>query len=201
MNWLLAMAAPAVVAGVYFVTGFIQPAVVAYHLLCAVAIYDQRDRVRALYQVQRATVLWAIGSSAAIAAFLAVAPLVLDPRPYRDVFRETVLPGFFPVFVAYTMFVHAPLEEVLWRGVVLHPAPAAPWTAIAGNGMFFYALHAVPMVMLLGARGALLALPTLAAGAFWAFVTIRSRSLWPGLVSHWGADGVILGLMWFYFIR
>ena len=74
-------------------------------------------------------------------------------------------------------------------------------TAIAGNGMFFYALHAVPMVMLLGARGALLALPTLAAGAFWAFVTIRSRSLWPGLVSHWGADGVILGLMWFYFIR
>jgi hypothetical protein len=35
----------------------------------------------------------------------------------------------------------------------------------------------------------------------WAFVTIRSRSLWPGLVSHWGADGVILVLMWFYFIR
>jgi membrane protease YdiL (CAAX protease family) len=205
MNWLLAAAAPALVAGVYFATGWIHPAIVAYHVLCAVAILARRDRVRALFQGKRSTVLWAIGSSAAIAAFLAVASLVLDPRPYRGLFLHTLLPRhaamLFWVFAAYTMIIHAPLEEVFWRGIVLNPASAAPSIAIAGNGIFFYALHAAPLAMLLGPRGALMALPTLAAGAFWAFITIRSRSLWPGLVSHWGADGVILGLMWFFFIR
>jgi membrane protease YdiL (CAAX protease family) len=46
-----------------------------------------------------------------------------------------------------------------------------------------------------------MALPTAAAGAIWAWVTIRSRSLWPALVSHWGADALILAGMWFFFFR
>jgi membrane protease YdiL (CAAX protease family) len=70
-----------------------------------------------------------------------------------------------------------------------------------GNAVFFGLLHAVPLGIVLGLPGFLLGLPAAAAGAFWAFVTIRSRSLWPALVSHWGADAVILGEMWFFFVR
>lgn len=59
----------------------------------------------------------------------------------------------------------------------------------------------MPLRLLIGPEAFLLAIPAGAAGAGWAFVAMRTRSLWPGLVSHWGADAVILGMMWFYFIR
>ena len=44
-------------------------------------------------------------------------------------------------------------------------------------------------------------LPTAAAGACWALVTIRSRSLWPALLSHAAAGFLILAETWFFFIR
>jgi membrane protease YdiL (CAAX protease family) len=206
MNWLLAAAAPALVGAVQLLSGRIHPAIPAYHLLCAIAIHRHRARLRPLFRGDRTTTLWAAATTLAIAAVLLAAPLLQDPAPFRDLFRRTVLPwgpprALFAVFAAYTMIVHAPLEEIFWRAAVMDPVRAPLRTAIAGNAVFFYLLHAVPMSLVMGARGALFAAPTLAAGALWAFVTIRSRSLWPGLVSHWGADAVILGGMWFYFIR
>jgi len=99
------------------------------------------------------------------------------------------------------MLIHVPLEEIFWRAVVMDPEQGPACNTIPGSAFFFYLFHAVPMAMILWPLGPLLAVPAGAAGAAWAFVTIRSRSLWPGLVSHWGADGLILGGMWFYFIR
>jgi membrane protease YdiL (CAAX protease family) len=138
---------------------------------------------------------------------LAAAPaaqFLHSPAPY--LFRRTVLPwggpgAFFALFAVYTMVVHAPLEEIFWRAVAMDPDTPAPGTAVLGNALTFDLLHAVPMSMVLGPLGLLAAVPAGAAGAMWAFVTIRSRSLSPGLVSHWGADGLILAGMWFYFIR
>jgi membrane protease YdiL (CAAX protease family) len=206
MNWLLAMAAPAVVAGVLALSGTIHPAILAYHLLCAVAVYRRRGRVRELLRGGRSVAAWIAGTTAVIVGALLLAPFVEDPSPYRALFRRTLLPWgrpelTFAIFAVYTMAIHAPLEEVFWRGVVMDPERASLGTALPGNALFFGLLHAAPMAIILGARGALMAIPALAAGAVWAFVTIRSRSLWPSLVSHWGTDGVILGLMWFYFIR
>jgi membrane protease YdiL (CAAX protease family) len=149
---------------------------------------------------------WAAVTTGVVVGVLFLAPLVEDPTPHRELFRKTLLPWgrpglTFALFALYSLLVHAPLEEMFWRGVVMDPDRSPLGTAIAGNAVFFGLLHAAPLSMLLGLRGAAMSLPALAAGAVWAFVTIRSRSLWPGLVSHWGADGVILGLMWFYFIR
>jgi membrane protease YdiL (CAAX protease family) len=206
MNWILAGAAPALVAVVYGLSGCIHPAILAYHVLCAVAVYRRRSRVRALLSGGRAVLGWTLATTGLVVAALLLAPWLEDLTSYRALFRKTLLPWerpglTFALFAVYSMIVHAPLEEALWRGVVLD-LERGPWgAAVAGNAVFFGLLHAAPLSMILGARGALLALPALAAGAVWAFVTIRSRSLWPGLVSHWGADGVILGLMWFYFIR
>lgn len=206
MNWVLAAAAPAIVGLVFWAAGVIHPAIVAYHALCGVAVWRHRARVRTLLRTDRSTAAWTAGTTLAIALCLAAAPFVHDPAPYRDLFRKTLLPwgdpaALFGLFAAYTMVVHAPLEEIFWRAVVMDPERTPPCNAIPGNAFFFYLFHAVPMSMVLWPLGVLVAVPAGAAGAVWAFVTIRSRSLWPGLVSHWGADGLILGGMWFYFIR
>jgi membrane protease YdiL (CAAX protease family) len=104
-------------------------------------------------------------------------------------------------FVAYSLIVHSPLEEIFWRAVVTDPGHPGRGMLVAGNALGFGLLHAIPMGMILGWPGVLMALPTAAAGAIWAWVTIRTRSLWPALVSHWGADALILAGMWFFFIR
>lgn len=207
MNWALAAAAPAVVGLVFWASGLIHPAIVAYHALCAVAVWRRRARVRTLLRADRSTLPWIGGTTLIVALFLVAAPFVHDPRPYRELFRKTLLPWgdprtLFAIFAVYTMAIHAPLEEVFWRAVVMDPEKQKrPSFLCFGNGLFFWLFHAVPMAMVLGPLGLLAAVPAGAAGAVWAFVTIRSRSLWPGLVSHWGADGLILGGMWFFFIR
>jgi membrane protease YdiL (CAAX protease family) len=202
-NLLLAGAAPLLVGMVFMGTHSVPAAVLLYHALCAAAVYRRRSRIRDLLWRRGGLLGWTIGTSLLIVPFLFAAPWIQDPAPYRDLFRDTVLPSgpvsrVFPGVAIYTMIVHVPLEELFWRGAVLDPERPCQ----LGNGIFFYLLHAIPMTMILGPKkGLLFALPTLAAGTIWAFVTIRSRSLWPGLVSHWGADGVILAGMWFYFIR
>jgi membrane protease YdiL (CAAX protease family) len=224
MNWALAAAAPALVGLVFWATGLIHPAIVAYHVLCAVVVWRHRTRVRTLLRADRSTLPWIAGTTLIIALFLVAAPFVHDPKPYRDVFRRTLLPWgdpttLFALFAVYTMVIHAPLEEIFWRAVVMTPQeqnnleqnnlvrlfPGNKRTrlfcSVAGNGAFFWLFHAVPMGMVLGPIGLLAAVPAGAAGAVWAFVTIRSQSLWPALVSHWGADGLILAGMWFFFIR
>jgi len=198
----LAAAAPLLVGIVFMETLSVIAAIILYHGLCAIAVGLQRHRIRALLQQRDGVLRWTIGTTLLIVPVLFVAPWIQNPAPYRHLFLEVLLPRgdpsvAFVAFAVYTMIVHVPLEEMFWRGVVLDPERPSK----LGNGVFFYLLHAIPMTMMLGPKGALFALPTLAAGTIWAFVTIRSRSLWPGLVSHWGVDGVILGLMWFYFIR
>jgi len=188
------------------VSGWVHPAIWAYHLFCAVLIYRRRDRVRSLLRWTPSTAIWTIATGLLIVGFLACSPLVVNPVPYREVFGSTLFPVgpkplLFAVFAAYTLVIHAPLEEIFWRAVVTDPERAALPAALVGNAVFFGLLHAVPLGMVLGPPGILLSLPAAAAGAVWAFVTIRSRSVWPALVSHWGADAVILGGMWFFFVR
>jgi len=206
MNWLLAAAAPLLVGAVFMACGFIHPAILAYHGLCAVVVVRQRARVRTLLKGGRSTSAWVLGTTILVVGPLLAAPLMQDPAPFRELFLRTLFPRgqvstLFALFAAYTLVVHAPLEEIFWRAVVLDPDRGPLPASIAGNAFFFYLLHAIPMTLVLGARGLLFAVPTLAAGAIWSWVTIRSRSLWPGLLSHWAADALLLAGMWAYFVR
>jgi membrane protease YdiL (CAAX protease family) len=206
VNWLLAAAAPTVLGLVFLAFGRIHPAMLADHALCAVAIFRHRARIRVLLPSPFRAWRGGLGTLALFLPFLVAGPFVLDPAPYREVFRRTLFlsgepPVLFLLFAAYTLLLHVPLEEIFWRGVVLDPERAGLPSALAGSFLFFGALHAVPLGLILGPVGLLLSLPAAAAGALWAALTIRTRSLWPALVSHWGSDLIILGGMWFYFIR
>lgn len=206
MNWLLLAAAPLIVSGVYAATGRIPMAILAYHVFCLAMVLRHRRRVRPWLRWEASLLPWVLGTTLIVAGFLLIAPLVRDPSPYKGVFLSKLFPAggstaLFVAFAAYSLIVHSPLEEIFWRAVVTDPAQPGRTVLIAGNALGFGLLHALPMAQVLGGEGVLLALPTAAAGALWAFVTIRSRSLWPALVSHWGADALILAGMWFFFIR
>src|SRR5436190_16610402 len=96
MNWFLASAAPVIVGIVLMGTGLIHPAILAYHLLCAVAVYRHRARIRTFLRGARTTVRWALGTTIAIAAVLLAAPLIQDPTPFRPLFHATLLRGGSP---------------------------------------------------------------------------------------------------------
>jgi membrane protease YdiL (CAAX protease family) len=206
VKWRWAVLAPALVGGVLLGTGRIHGAVAAYHVLCAILVLRDRRQVRPLLRWDRSIALWATGTTLLIASFLALAPEVVDPAPYRQIFLDTAFPSessrrLFPAFAAYSLAIHSPLEEVFWRAVVTDPARASRRAAVIGNAVFFGLVHAVPLGILLGLRGVLFSLPTAAAGAIWAGVTLRTRSLWPALISHLAADAMLLAGMWFFFIR
>ncbi|HLY09822.1 MAG TPA: CPBP family glutamic-type intramembrane protease [Planctomycetota bacterium] len=206
MDWTWAALAPALTGAALVLTGRAPAAIALYHLLCAVRIFRHRRRVLPLLRWNRSAARWSVGATLLVVPFLLVAPFVVNPAPYKELFLRTVFatesPGvLFPFFAAYTLVIHAPLEEIFWRGAVTDPDRAGPPAILIGNAALFGLLHAVPLGILLGLPGILLGLPTAAAGAVWAWVTLRSGSLWPALLSHGVADALLLLGMWFFFVR
>jgi hypothetical protein len=199
MNWALAAAAPATVGLVFWASGIIHPAIVAYHVLCGVAVWRRRERVRTLLRTDRTTLAWTAGTTLVVALFLIAAPFFHDPAPYRALFRRTLLPWgdpatLFGMFAAYTMVIHAPLEISggRWRWI----PDQSPPRRRSPNGVF----STVPRRADdpgSGPLGLLAAVPAGAAGRSGAFVTIRHAHQWPGLVMA-GADGLILGGVVFF---
>ena len=80
MNWFLASAAPVIVGIILMGSGLIPPAILAYHLLCAVAVYRHRARIRTFLRGDRTTVWWALGTTLVIVGVLLAAPLIHDPE-------------------------------------------------------------------------------------------------------------------------
>ena len=126
-----------------------------------------------------------------------LSPLLFwDPTDAVRPVREALFPFenpkvAFAIFAAYSLLIHAWLEEAFWRGVVLAKFGRGT-VAVVANGGFFYLMHGLPLQLMLGPSGWLLALPTGAAGAAWAWVTIRSDSLWPAIVSHVAVAAALL---------
>jgi len=204
MDWIFAALAPALVAGVLWATGWAHPAILAYHLLCATAIVRSRKRIRPLFAWHASTGRWAVGATLLFCGALFIPLLFWDPRSIRATAAAALFPWkradlAFAGFAAYTMIVHCPLEEIFWRGAVTKPE-ARPAVAIAGNAVFFYLVHVGALAYTLGGLGWLLALPAGLAGGGWSFMTLRSRSIWPALISHGAVDAVILWGMGFYFV-
>lgn len=206
MNWILAAVAPAALAGVLWGTGRAHPAILAYHVVCAAGIVRARRRIGPLFSWNASTAAWTAGTTAIFLAGLFLPLLFWDPAAVRAPAMAALFPWkrvdlAFVLFSAYTMVVHCPLEEVFWRGAATDAGRVRLPVAVAANAGFFYLVHVGAMAYTLGALGWLLAIPTGLAGGAWAYVTLRSRSIWPALISHWAVDAAILWGMWFFFVR
>jgi membrane protease YdiL (CAAX protease family) len=205
MRWLLAVLAPAVLAAILWTTKLAHPAIIGYHVVCAVGIILARRRLRPLFQWTSTTRAWIVGTTLVFVAVLWAPRLFWDPRTIRTSAAAALFPWknvdlTLVVFVVYTMVLHCPLEEIFWRGVVLNPNGRLS-VEIAANAALFYLVHVAALTITLGALGWLLAIPAGLAAVGWSFVTLRSRSLWPALISHWAVDAAILWGMWYYFAR
>jgi membrane protease YdiL (CAAX protease family) len=206
MRWGWGAAAVAVLGGVFVASGWVHPAILAYHAVAIAGIVRHRKRLRPLLAWDGRILRWTLGTTAVIVAGLLLPRLFFDPVAVRERAVAVLFPvadrgRLFAGFAVYTLLVHAWVEEVFWRGVFTDVEAARLPTVVVGNAVGFYLVHAVALAYALGGMGWLLALPTAGAGAVWGFVTGRTRSLWPAIASHYAADLVILGGMWLYFVR
>lgn len=105
----------------------------------------------------------------------------------------------FIAFAAYLILVNSAVEEFVWRWFCLRhcaallPAPLA----VVASALFFTLHHAVVFSVQFDARTAALAsFGVFAAGCIWAALYSRFRSIWPGYLSHVGADIAGLWIGW-----
>ncbi len=206
MRWAWGAAAILAIGLVYIASSWVHAGILAYHAVCLAAIVRHWKSIRPLFVWDRRVAAWTLGTTAVIVGGLLLPRLFWDPATVREKAQAALFPAegrgtFFLGFAAYTLGAHFWLEEVFWRGAFTDVTRVGLRTAVLGNAAGFYLVHVVALSWALGWIGVLLALPTAAAGAIWGYVTHRTRSIWPGLVSHFGADVAILGGMWFYFVR
>ena len=166
-------------------------AVLAYHAICIAALVVDRGW-RGKLRRPPACARWTSLSCALILGGLALSLLLPRPGDVGALLRERVFGNSesrFWVFAVYSMLIHCPAEELFWRGVV------DPKSAGAG-AVGFYLQHAAPLALFLGSpgQGLLLAIPAGAAGLGWSWLSRRSGTLVPALVSHAAADLAILGI-------
>lgn len=101
-------------------------------------------------------------------------------RAYMETNRNLLMPDHIglAIVAAVTVSINAPLcEEMLFRGAILpaqrtHNLPL--WLILAINGLLFGVIH----------FSAIAFLPLTILGAFLAYITVRSRSIWPAILVH-----------------
>lgn len=206
MRWGWGAAAILAIGIVYVASSWVHAGILAYHAVCLAAIVRHRKSIRPLFVWDRRIAVWTLWTTLLIVGGLLLPRLFWDPACIRAKAQAALLPpqgreAFFALFAAYTVGAHFWIEEVFWRGAFMDVARVGLRTAVVGNAAGFYLVHVVALSWALGWIGVALALPTAAAGAVWTYVTVRTRSIWPALVSHFAADVVILGGMWLYFVR
>lgn len=101
-------------------------------------------------------------------------------KEYMQTNRNLLMPDQIglAIVAAVTVSINAPLcEEMLFRGAILpaqrqHALPL--WIILALNGLLFGVIH----------FSAIAFLPLTIMGSFLAYITVRSRSIWPAILVH-----------------
>jgi membrane protease YdiL (CAAX protease family) len=164
------------------------PALLGYHLLCALAILLARPAIR--------WGQWPRWGSRLVLPMVLLAPALFwlpkVPGFPMDHLRHLVArwPGGLLTHALYVLVVNVPLEEVFWRSYVEAGRPGwSPWR----QGLAFSLHHLVGAALAMGWKTALPAcVLTAAAGAFWTWTARRQGGLGLPVITHALAD---LGLM------
>lgn len=139
------------------------------------------------------------------AAILAAHELVggwIDLAVFREVLIDKGFGNkiFYLGAAVYIILINAALEEYVWRWFVFRQCEKllrSGWLAVGASALLFTLHHVVALraytgwnVTLLGSAGVFLG------GATWSALYARYRSVWPGYLSHIGADVAIYLIGW-----
>ncbi len=201
-TWFAALAAPLVVILGLAVLHSAPAVFLAYHLgLCLVlpvlaSLHEGaslRAHARKLGLVPRGIaaglVLGALAFAAPLAAFSLASGTFPGPEALAKVLTgwgiDPRSPGFLMVFMG---LVNGPAEELFWRGW-LQDRLLKGWKSGAMLVALFSSYHLFTVGALAPDRaGAVIMLGGVIAGAvFWTWSRIRWGSVWPALLTHWGA--------------
>ena len=178
-------------------------AIVLYHALCMILVLTRLKSLARLASWNLRVMRWTLGISLVLVLGVLAPLLVFDPRAVGGPVVESLSLGearAFILFALFTMVVHVPLEELFWRGIVLdrfRDGGRGVWA----NVVLFWALHGAVLQPVLGLRAWILTAPTGLAGGIWAWVTLRTGSIWPALVSHLAVCAAMLGVVWHFFVK
>ena len=147
--------------------------------------------------------LWlGLGIAALILAVYAwLGPSLLDPEVFRRMGVATGL-HHWPVYLAgalYWVSVNSVLEEMVWRWFVVERCEALGWGrwSVLASAAGFTAHHVVALRVYCAWPATLLcALGVFVGGALWSALYRRTRSVWPGYLSHAIVDVPIFALGW-----
>lgn len=138
-------------------------------------------------------------SGAIIGLYLLAGDQVVDRTFFIDKLRAIGL-GSWPMYLggtAYWVLINSVLEEYVWRWFCVRQCERI-WpqrTAIAASALFFTLHHIVAMsVYFPPVAVALCATGVFIGGLIWSILYVRTRSIWPGYVSHAIVDLAIFGL-------
>jgi membrane protease YdiL (CAAX protease family) len=139
-----------------------------------------------------------LGITATILLAFALAGGLVDTTAMRAAAAKTGLtnPALYLAGSVYWVTVNSLVEEYVWRWFVysrceaLAQSRAWPrWCAVLASALLFTVHHTVALSLQTGWVVTLLgSLGVLAAGAVWSWLYLRTRSIWPGYLSHALAD-------------
>lgn len=138
-------------------------------------------------------------SGAIIGLYLLAGDQVVDRTYFSDKLRAIGL-GSWPMYLggtAYWVLVNSVLEEYVWRWFCVRQCERI-WprrTAIAASALFFTLHHIVAMSVYFPPLAvALCSTGVFIGGLIWSVLYVRTRSIWPGYVSHAIVDLAIFGI-------
>jgi hypothetical protein len=152
--------------------------------LATLALFIDRKNLREIYAFRPSHLALGVGAAAFLYAVFwvgdAVSAFLFDfARPQvGDIYaRKTGLPTW-AIGVLLLLWI-GPAEEVFWRGFVQRRL-AGRWGAVPGfvvASLIYAGVHVV-------ALNFMLFMAALICGLFWGAVYLKTRSVWPGIVSH-----------------
>ena len=136
-----------------------------------------------------------------VATYGWLGPNLLEPETFRRMGAATGL-NRWPVYLAgalYWIGVNSVLEEMVWRWFVVERCEALGWGrwSVLASAAGFTAHHIVALRVYCAWPATLLcALGIFVGGALWSALYRRTRSVWPGYLSHAIVDVPIFVLGW-----
>ncbi|OHB58764.1 MAG: hypothetical protein A2Y07_09995 [Planctomycetes bacterium GWF2_50_10] len=162
--------------------------------LSALAIYLQKPILPGLFNFKPSHIIIGIASAALLYCIFYIGREITSLLPFapRQVgaIYNTRTQAPLPIISVLLLFIIGPAEEIFWRGFVQQRLSARFCPIL---GLIFASL--VYALVHIWSFNLMLILAALVAGTFWGLIFLKTRSLWPVIISHSLWDFLIFVLL------